>query len=313
MKRFVSMSIGVVLLGFAMPVYAQAGPFIDWIHKLSGPEFDLRWEWLPLNRITLGRQRGLQLSESHVDNILRTVQSARTFVPNACTVSREALDSLKGPGVFRAQLIHRLRGAEKAAAHSIQVLGPPQVPGANQVQADERNKRLTELRGRTCAIRRDVSSLLQDPRAVQQGLIFRFSYLTDGIASDSIIIRSFQLTLEYMLPPLTLTVRGRAVPIYFGAEAGIAWHRFKVTGGRDFTHVSSPIFLNLHPFPGSKFVSPLRIGGGYHIFRPFDAEAFRPVLELEPANVVEVVPAVYVEYDLLALWCSYGSIPIICE
>ena len=307
MTRSILLAAALCGTGFFVPnaATAQAGPFIDWIHKLSGPRFF--WQWG--GRLTTGYQHGVPVKRSTLDELRDSVDSLRgktgelsvreqawksAFDRSGACQARLALlvDSLSESVMYRARTVDNL---DRDASRLVNDLKELSRPGArlrfSETEAAEVFCSVGATMGRLATLR----PLVVPDHGMAATLSSYWKTNEDGVS-----IWTTQLTLEYVLPPVYLPVRvnGKHVPLQFSAEAGVARHRFGGVLTRSFDHWSSPLLLNWYPLPKAiRPLRPLRATAGYIIFRPFDADDFAPLEPLDPPNVVEIVPTFAVVYD----------------
>lgn len=248
---------------------AQIGPLIDWINKMSGPQF-----WGAGVAVSWGYRPGQFLQISEVDAVADLVGPG--FEPGTrggqCVASiRTRLASVDATFAYDEDLVDRIH--EQLPAYRTQA-------GRGAAAVQERS---------ICELSNAVDRLDMFSRDPMSGVIFRFEGFagvdrTSGDDPYDVYVVRFQSTVGY-LSALNIEL-----------EAGVAVEHFM--GDIDaFWHVSYPILLSWHPVPRhrSRFARAFRVGTGVRIYPEFDDGVFGPAFDLEDG--LEFVPTVFFGFD----------------
>lgn len=304
MKLSVS-ALGVaVCFGFATPGYAQAGPFIDWIHKLSGPEFvgikaSLRHGYRPGQRIPRDEIALLQENVRSLQALAIPADMRRSwmdaFTPlstlSECSeIAGQLISQLSHGSTYDAPIVDQIRSDLRELNEVL-----PFTLASLQARTDGRPLGLVipltaeESEIRPCRIARHLFELQRDPDNLDsgEGFIPRLGIFAGRDLHTNIWALSVSPTLEYLLP------------FNIGIESGVALHYFTAGEIEDFWHASFPVRVNWHIVPRhpNRFLRTLRLGVGANIFLPFSATAFSPLYDLENEDT-EIVFAFLFGLDL---------------
>ena len=265
MKKLRRLVLAVILL-IISPVgaHAQIGPFLDWLHKMSGPRLRMYGLYM---RFPFDNNYGQRLGPQESDFLLTALVALQrsTFETTTETVDCLARAYLKSTtdNVFAEREIEAIRGRIQARRADL----PGLITTSSVSDPDG-------LRTLACHIADTLEVTDRSGFRGRIGVFFGDDRHNDG--RDSVYVRSLslQLTGEYF----THVPLSGPRSLHFGFEAGIAgWTYFLSDGSDDFVGVSFPFRLNYYPFAecSSWLLRNVRVGLGTELFL-HDGEKFAP-------------------------------------
>lgn len=258
----------------AQTLHAQLGGVMDFIHKLSGPRLTydgvtFRFGYQPGQRIDRDLVTRLDIARNRVaarDLAVEPERAARDAM-SACI--NDIVTITQGTDSDIAFAEGKVDRARVALNQHVRMMTEESLRAAPAA-----TPRFAALRAAVCETRDDFADLLNDVDP-NHGFVARVGIFTGYDADNDdrtgkIYSTLIQGTLEY---------RFRLEGANLGVETGFAAHYFHGDIS-PFWHRSYPLLLNFHPFARSRFwlLRNFRLGGGVHVFKPFDDDAFVPVL-----------------------------------
>lgn len=255
---------------------AQVGPLIDWIHKLSGPQFVQ-----PGVKVIYGYEPGIDLD---IEEFQALARELREFAlegirpsgsPDALSARAAQLTGVE----FRPELVHRIQQEVSALRKGRATLAPT----ALAVRLNRLDQALTELETDLDAL--DPGEGVRARLSVMAG---KAVFSDDVVEPDSAAVNiiTFSPTVEYLFTQ------------YLGIEAGVSVHHFH--GDFDeFWNVSFPVRGVIRPFARqrSPWARAWSANAGVNIFMPFREGAFAPVSSVNESGV-EVVLTAALNFDV---------------
>ena len=308
MKLSVSAFAASICFAFSTPAHGQAGPFIDWIHKLSGPEFvglkaSLRHGYRPGQRIPRAEiavlRNNIEQLRAHYDADVSAMRAfgawtdafANNSTLDQCSeVAEQLLGQLDGTSSYDAHIVDQIRADVRTLNEILPfTLASLQARRAGRAVGLVLPITAEESEIRPCRIARQLYELQRHSNRIDpgEGFIPRLGIFAGRDLHTNIWALSVSPTLEYVLP------------FNIGIESGIALHYFTAGEISDFWHASFPVRLNWHVLPRhpNRFLRTLRAGVGAHVFLAFRDTAFAPLYDLEDTGA-EIVFAFLVGMDL---------------
>ena len=281
----------------------QVGPFLDWLHKMSGPRlrtYGVTWRF--------GYNFGQQAERADISALEQSVLLSnvrpRTGFPEwktdalnrAETCGIAALDTIgsaiaRGETLFDEEYMDQQRGRiNDAHDNLLQLYGSTdEALGARLMSAP-------------CAF---ADSLPANPGhgvRARVGVFWGDDRHNDARDSVEVHAASLQFTGEYAFG---IPIRNRK--LHAGIEAGLGIWSFRV-GGESFTAFSIPVHLNYYPFAecSAWLLRNMRIGAGSQTFFRVDTDKLARAEYLD-ARRSETVFTFFVGVDLS--WSALTSAP----
>ncbi len=258
----------------AQTLHAQLGGVMDFIHKLSGPRLvydgvTFRFGYQPgqrIDRVLLTRLDSARDLANSVNVAAEPVRSARDTM-SACVNDIVAITEGIAPDVAFAE--SKVDRARVALNQHIRML-VEESRGA----APAETPRFAALRAALCETRDDFADLLNDVDP-GRGFVARLGVFTGyDVDNDDRTAKIYSTLIQG-----SVEYRFQLEGADLGFEIGLAAH-YLHGDISPFWHRSYPLLLNFHPFARSRswLLRNIRLGGGVHVFKPFDEDAFVPVL-----------------------------------
>lgn len=283
----------------AQTLHAQLGGVMDFIQKLSGPRLTydgvtFRFGYQPGQRIDRVLVTRLDAAHERADSVNLAERERAAHVAMSTCVN-DIVDITQGTDPDVAFAEGKVDRAREALNQHIRLLTEESLRAAPAATS-----RFAALRAALCETRDDFADLLNDVDP-EHGFVARVGVFTgydvdNDDRTGKIYSTSIQGTLEY---------RFRLEGANLGVETGFATHYFHGDIS-PFWHRSYPLLLNFHPFARSSswLLRNVRLGGGVHVFKPFDDDAFVPVLPAQDEGW-EIKGSGFVSLDI-----SLSSLPL---